>query len=268
MRRAIAFIVIAIVVLASGCIGDSVGLTEEKVLEAIQSIETGKYDQNFSVSMQFTDPDTNKEITLTMSGRSTGVFNNTARLENGTMNLTAHMMGLDVGMNWPYFVNGSDVYFKVDGKWYYVPPSEELSSKAKVSLNVDYIRNLLEVKNVTIKELSSGYAFRVNVTFWEFVNATNQSEYVEELWGVDGERWVNVTTKAGWVEVHLTKDGMPTLIEKHMELVITVGAYGGKTTDIHMTIHETIALWDINEPIEIKTPGGIENAGNFEEISW
>lgn len=102
MRRAIAFIVIAIVVLASGCIGDSVGLTEEKVLEAIQSIETGKYDQNFSVSMQFTDPDTNKEITLTMSGRSTGVFNNTARLENGTMNLTAHMMGLDVGMNWPY----------------------------------------------------------------------------------------------------------------------------------------------------------------------
>ncbi|WP_050002871.1 hypothetical protein [Thermococcus eurythermalis] len=89
-----------------------------------------------------------------------------------------------------------------------------MSSKAKVSLNVDYIRNLLEVKNVTIKELSSGYAFRVNVTFWEFMNATNQSEYVDELWGVDGERLVNVTTKAGWVEVHLTKDGMPTLIEK------------------------------------------------------
>lgn len=35
-----------------------------------------------------------------------------------------------------------------------------------------------------------------------------------------------------------------------------------------MTIHETVALWGINEPIKIKTPEGIENAGNFKKISW
>ncbi|AEK72679.1 hypothetical protein GQS_03890 [Thermococcus sp. 4557] len=268
MKRLMALFLIGFVVLASGCMGDQAGLTEEKVLEALQSIETASYDQNFSMSMHFTDPYTNKTINFTMSGRSVGVFNNTAGLEKGNMSITMHMMGMDVNMDWPYFVNNSSVYFMVDGKWYNVSPDDDLYSQARGSLNVDYIRNLLNEKNVTIEKLADGYAFRVNVTFWEFANATNQTGYLNELWSVDGERGVNVTTNSGWVEVHLTKDGMPTFIETHMYLIMTIKNYSGETTDIHMILHETVALSNINEPVEIKASEGIKNAGDFEEIFW
>lgn len=268
MKRLMALFLIGFVVLASGCIGQSVGLTEEKVLEALQSIETASYDQNFSMSMHFTDPDTNKTINFTMSGRVLGVFNKTAGLEKGNMSMTVHMMGMDVNMDWPYFVNNSSVYFMVDGKWYNVSPDDDLYSQARGSLNVDYIRNLLEEKNITIEKLADGYAFRVNVTFWEFVNATNQTGYLNDLWSVDGERWVNVTTNSGWVEVHLRDDGMPTFIETYMDLVVTIKGFDDRTEKLYMTIHDTVALSNINEPVRIKAPEGIEGAEDFEEMFW
>ena len=268
MKQLMALFLIGFVVLASGCIGKSVGLTEEKVLEAIQNIDTASYDQNFSMSMHFTDPDTNKTINITMSGRAVGVFNKTAGLEKGNMSMTVHMMGMDVNMDWPYFVNNSSVYFMVDGKWYNVSPDDDLYSHAKGSLNVDYIRNLLKEKNVTIEKLADGYAFRVNVTFWEFVNATNQSGYLNELWGAGSERMVNVTTKSGWVEVHLRDDGTPTFIETYMDIVLTINIFDDEKVEAYLTVHNTVSLSNINEPVEIEAPQGLENAGDFEEISW
>ncbi len=268
MKRLVALFLIGFVVLASGCIGDHVGLTEEKVLEALQSIETASYDQNFSISMHFTTPYTNRTINITMSGHVVGVFNKTAGLEKGNMSMTMHTRGMDVNMDWPYFVNNSSVYFMVDGKWYNVSPDNDLYSHAKGSLNVDYIRNLLKEKNVTIEKLAEGYAFRVNVTFWEFVNATNQTDYLNELWGAGDERWVNVTTKSGWVEVHLRNDGTPTFIETYMDLVLTVKALDERTAEVYMTVHNTVAFSNINEPVRIETPEGIENAGDFNEIFW
>lgn len=268
MRRLTVFFMVGLILLASGCIGEKVGLTEEKVLKALQSIETAEYQRNFSMSMHFTDPDTNRTIRISMLGNVSGLFNKTSGLERGNMSVTMHMMGMDVNMNWPYFTNGTEVYFKVDGKWYLVPPNDDLHSRAQGALNVEYIRSLLKTKNVTIKRLAKGYAFRVNVTFWEFANATNQSGYFNELWSVDGENRVNVTTTSGWVEVHLTDEGMPTFIETYMNIIMTVKEYDGHTVDIYMTLHETVFLSNINEPVRIDAPEGIESAGNFEEIFW
>ena len=264
MRKLLALVVMAVIVVASGCVGSGVGLTEEKVVKAIQNIETARYNQNFSMKMYFVDPDTNKTVNISMSGHVIGVLNKTSGLETGNMTMKMHMMGMDVNMDWPYFINGTRVYFKVDGKWYYVPPQNDLYTRTQGSLDLAYLKNLLAEKNVTIKKLSDGYAFRVNVTFWEFVNATNRSSYLTKLWG--GRDDVNVTTQSGWVEVHLMKDGTPTYIETYMKLIVTVKGYDGKTADIHMTIHETVALSDINEHFVITAPKGIEKAGNFDEV--
>lgn len=266
MKRLMALFLIGFVVLASGCIGDQAGLTEEKVLEAIQNIETASYEESFSMGMHFTDPNTNKTINITMSGHVVGVFNKTAGLEKGNMSVSMHLMGMDVNMDWPYFANNTSVYFNVDGKWYLVPPDDDLYSQAKGSLNVDYIRNLLNEKNVTLEKLPGGYAFRVNVTFWEFVNATNQTGYLNELWSINGERAVNVTTKSGWVEVHLRKDGTPTFIETYMDLVLTINVFDDEKVEAYLTVHDTFSLSNINEPVEIRAPQGLENAGDFEEI--
>ncbi len=266
MKRMIALFLIGFVVLASGCIGQSVGLTEEQVLEAIQNLDTASYDQNFSMSMHFTDPDTNKTVNITMSGHVIGVFNKTAGLEKGNMSMRVHMMGMDVNMDWPYFVNNTSVYFNIDGRWYRVPPDDDLYSHAKGSLNVDYIRNLLNEKNVTIEKLADGYAFRVNVTFWEFVNATNQTGYLNELWGAGSERMVNVTTKSGWVEVHLREDGTPVFIETYMDLVLTINVFDDKKMEAYLTVHDRVSLSNINEPVEIEVPQGLENARYIHEI--
>lgn len=74
---------------------------------------------------------------------------------------------------------------------------------------------------MTFKKLGEEYAFRVNVTFWEFVNATNQSAYLNEMWGGPLSDNITVNTNTGWVEVHFRSDGTPTFIETYMNLTIT-----------------------------------------------
>ncbi|ASJ08770.1 hypothetical protein A3L11_05835 [Thermococcus siculi] len=267
MRRLIALFLIGFVVLASGCIGEQTGLTKEKILTAIENLETASYDQNFSMAMQITNPLTNKTINITMSGRAIGSFNRTAGLESGEMNITTHTMGMDVNVNWPYFVNGTEVYFNVDGRWYSVPSTDGLYEQARGSLNVNYIEKLLQKKNVTIKRLANGYAFRVNVTYWEFVNATNRTGYLNEF--IDSFPGnLTVDTNAGWVEVHLADDGTPTFIETHMDITMTFDFSQEKPVTSHVVVHETLSLSDVNEPVKIEVPEGIENAGDFDEVFW
>ncbi|ASJ12005.1 hypothetical protein [Thermococcus thioreducens] len=267
MRRIMALLLVGLVVLASGCIGDGVGLTKEKILNAIDNIETARYDQNFSMTMHFTEPITNRTVNITMSGRVIGMFNKTSGLETGNMTMNMHTMGMNITFTWPYFVNGTLVYLKVDGKWYNVPNNNDISTQAKGSLNVDYIENLLKMKNVTIKTLADGYAFRVNVTFWEFVNATNQTGYLNEAWGnLPGN--VTVDTKSGWVEVHLRDDGTPVFIETYMDVVMTMTGISEKPVEVHMTVHDEVKLSEVNKPVHIVAPNGIENASDFDEMFW
>ncbi|ASJ04204.1 hypothetical protein [Thermococcus barossii] len=267
MRKIVVLLLVGLIVLASGCIGKDVGLTKEKVLSAIENIETARYDQNFSVTMHFTDPSTNRTVNITMSGRAMGVFNKTAGRERGNMSMKTHTMGMDINFNWPYFINGTNAYINVDGKWYRVSSDDTIYSQAKGSLNVAYIENLLEKKNVTIKKLANGYAFRVNVTFWEFVNATNQTGYLNEVWGtLPGN--VTVDTKSGWVEVHLRDDGTPVFIETYMDVVLKVTAVSEEPIEIHVAVHEEVRLSDVNEPVEIPVPAGITNAADFGDGFW
>ncbi|NJE09831.1 hypothetical protein [Thermococcus sp. MAR1] len=267
MRKVTALLLVGLIVLASGCIGENVGLTKEKVLNAIENIETAKYDQNFSMTMHFVDPRTNRAVNITMSGHVIGMFNKTAGLEKGNMSMNTHTMGMDINFDWPYFVNGTSTYINVDGKWYRVSSNDTIYSQAKGSLNVAYIENLLKRKNVTIKKLADGYAFRVNVTFWEFVNATNQTGYLDEVWGtLPGS--VTVDTISGWVEVHLRDDGTPIFIETYMSIVMTITAISKKPVEVHMTVHEEVRFSDVNKPVHIVAPEGIENASNFGEMFW
>ncbi|BAD85579.1 hypothetical protein, conserved [Thermococcus kodakarensis KOD1] len=266
MRKILTTFLLAIIVVMSGCIGENAGLTKEKVLTAIQNIETARYNESFSMSMNIFDPNTNKTVNVTMSGSIAGVFNKSAGIEAGNMNLTTRMMGMDINMNWPYFTNGSDVYFNIDGKWYFVPSNNDLHNRARASLNVDYIEKLLREKNVTFKKLGDVYAFRVNVTFWEFVNATNQTTYLNEAWGPLSDN-ITVNTNAGWVEVHFRDDGTPTFIETYIDLTIIIpDEFLQEPVTIHETIHDSTVFSDINKPTNITIPEGIESAGDFEEV--
>jgi len=267
MKRVMALLLVGLIMLASGCIGENVDLTKEKVLNALNNIETARYDQNFSMTMNFVDPGTNKTVNITMSGRVIGMFNRTAGLEKGNMSMKTHTMGMDINFDWPYFVNGTSTYINVDGKWYRVSSDDTIYSQAKGSLNVAYIENLLKRKNVTIQKLASGYAFRVNVTFWEFVNATNQTSYLNEAWGtLPGN--VTVDTKSGWVKVHLRDDGTPVFMETYMDIVMTITAISEEPVEVHMTVHKGVRLSDVNKSVEISVPAGITNASNFGEMFW
>ena len=265
MKRSAAVFLMAVIVLASGCIGSGVGLTEEKVLNAVQSIDTAKYSQNFSMSMYFIEPRTNRTVNITTLSHVTGVFNRTAKAEIGNMSMRIHASGVNITLDWPYFINGSTAYFKIDGKWYRAE-RDNLYTETSGSLNVKYIESLLKTRNVTIEKLAGGYAFRVNVTFWEYMKATNQTPYLKEMWG--NESRVNVTTRSGWVEVHLRKDGTPTFIGTYMNLVLAIKGPNGEETDVHMVIHNSVSLSDVNEHVEINAPEGINKAENLEEALW
>ncbi|NJE06554.1 hypothetical protein E3E36_10485 [Thermococcus sp. M36] len=262
MKRLMALFLIGFVILASGCIGDQVGLTKEKVLTAIENIETARYDQNFSMSMHIMEEKTNKTFNFNMIFNITGVFNRTSGFDAGNMSFSMHFMGMDVNMDWPYFVNGTQVFFKIDGKRYNATDEEDISSQARGSMNIIYIEKLLESKNVTIKKLASSYAFRVNVTFWEIANATNQTGYL--LSELNGDNVKNITTNEGWIEVHLREDGTPVYIEEYLDLTMVFE----DETVAHVTVHESIRLHDINEPVKIRVPEEIENAPSMDEAFW
>jgi outer membrane lipoprotein-sorting protein len=267
MKKIIAALIIGVLAIASGCIGEKAGLTEEKVLTAIQNIETASYNESFSMSVQIFEPHTNKTANITTTAHVIGAFNKSAGLEMGNITINMRTMGMNINMDWPYFTNGSSVYFNIDGKWYLVPPTNDLYERARGSLNVDYIEKLLEEKNVTFKELDEGYAFRVNLTFWELANATNRTAYLKEAWGPLYSN-ITINTNRGWVEVHFRNDGTPTFIETYMDVTITLSVSPQKPATIHEIVHDSVILSNINEPINIKAPREIENAGNFEDVFW
>lgn len=125
------------------------------------------------MSMNIFDLNINKMVNVMMLGSIVGVFNKSVGIEVGNMNLIICMMGMDINMNWLYFINGFDVYFNIDGKWYFVLFNNDFYNRVRVFLNVDYIEKFFREKNVIFKKLGDVYVFCVNVIFWEFVNVIN-----------------------------------------------------------------------------------------------
>ncbi|WP_297510443.1 hypothetical protein [Thermococcus sp.] len=256
MRRIWALLLAGLVLFASGCIGDSVGLNEEKVMKAIESIHTGTYQENVSITMNLTDPSSNKTVDVLMKFKTSGAFNLSSGIEAGNFSLLMEYFGMNITANWPYFLNGTQAFFRIKGKWYNVT-NADIANESRGSLNIEAIKRLLNVKNVTIKKLSEGYSFRINVTYWELVNITNRSDLVlSQMKMRDIE---NVTTKEGWVEVHLTKEGYPVYVEEYFRVVVKIKTWDS-AVPINVTIHDVVVFRDINGKVEIKAPEGLEKA--------
>lgn len=187
----------------------------------IQNIEIVCYNESFFMSMNIFDLNINKMVNVMMLGSIVGVFNKSVGIEVGNMNLIICMMGMDINMNWLYFINGFDVYFNIDGKWYFVLFNNDFYNRVRVFLNVDYIEKFFREKNVIFKKLGDVYVFCVNVIFWEFVNVINQIIYFNEVWGLFFDN-IMVNMNVGWVEVYFRDDGILMFIEIYIDLIIII----------------------------------------------
>ncbi|WP_297501801.1 hypothetical protein [Thermococcus sp.] len=261
MRKVWALFLAGLVLFASGCIGDGVGLTEEKVMKAIESIHTGTYQENISLAMNFTEPSSNKTVEMLMKFKSIGAFNLSSGIEAGNFSLFMEYFGMNITANWPYFLNGTRAFFKIKGKWYNATGAE-LANESRGSLDIEAIKKLLKEKNVTIRKLSEGYSFRVNITYWELVNITNRSNLV--LSQMKRKNIESVTTKEGWVEVHLTRQGYPVYVEEYFRMVIKIKTWKG-VMPVRVTLHDVVVFRNINRKVEIKTPEGLNNAPPINE---
>lgn len=221
MRKILIIFFLVIIVVMSGCIGENVGFIKEKVLMVIQNIEIVCYNESFFMSMNIFDLNINKMVNVMMLGSIVGVFNKSVGIEVGNMNLIICMMGMDINMNWLYFINGFDVYFNIDGKWYFVLFNNDFYNRVRVFLNVDYIEKFFREKNVIFKKLGDVYVFCVNVIFWEFVNVINQIIYFNEVWGLFFDN-IMVNMNVGWVEVYFRDDGILMFIEIYIDLIIII----------------------------------------------
>ncbi|WP_048811316.1 hypothetical protein [Thermococcus gammatolerans] len=264
MRRLLAVLLILGVVMAAGCIGDSVGLTKEKVLNAINSIERGEYTTNASVVLRAVSDELNRTITIEEYIHVTGAFDNRRNLEKGHIDVRVKYLGIETKISWPYFTNGSNVYFNVEGKWYSMPLDNELTEFANGSLNVDFIEKLLSKKNVEMKRVEGGYYFKTNVTFEEILNATGR-EFINTI--LKDENVMNITTESGYVEVKIRGDGMPYWIHEYLNLIVSIrDPLEGDTDNMYLTINETTELRNINGDVMITVPKGIEEAKPLDEI--
>jgi hypothetical protein len=262
MRKLVALLIATFVVLSAGCVGKGTGLDEEKVLHALENMRTASYSENTSISMIFPNPDSNRSVEMSFFFKVDGTFNMSSELEAGNFSMILEMAGMNVTAKWPYFINGTQAFYRIKGKWYNAT-SEAISNDSRGSLNVDYIRGLLEKKNVTIEKLPDGYAFRVNVTFWEVVNATGKTDFV--LRDMERKGIENVTTEEGWVEVHLTKEGYPLYIEEYLRAIVEIKNWKG-TIPVNVTVHNTVVFRNINGEVKIESPGRLEGAPSIEEV--
>ncbi|EEB73840.1 hypothetical protein [Thermococcus sp. AM4] len=264
MRRLLAVLLILGVVIAAGCIGDQVGLTKEKVLNAINSIERGEYTTNASVVVRAFSDRLNSTMKIEEYIQVNGAFDNRKKLEKGHLNVRVKYLGIETKVNWPYFANGSDVYFNINGKWYSMPLDNELTEFANSSLNVDFIEKLLSNKEIEMKRIKGGYYFKTNITFGEILNATGR-EFINTL--LKNSDIANITTKSGYIEVKIRGDGMPYWIHEYLNVVVSIrDPIKGDTANMYLTINETTELRNINGDVIITTPKGIEEAKPLDDV--
>ncbi|WP_297512291.1 hypothetical protein [Thermococcus sp.] len=261
MRKvALSLFLVAIVVLAAGCVGKSTGLTEEKVIKAIKNIKTAHYDENFTMAMDFTIPDDNTTVNMTMHFRIKAMMDRMKKRALGNYTGWVYYNGLNITFNWPLYIEGNDTYLKVDGKWYNATDNQETGAG---SYNLDAIRAILNSTNVSIMPVDGGYQFKLNVTFEQFANATGRTYALDRLFEING----TVETHDGWVLVKLKRDGTPYYIETYFDLTLNIPhSLTNDTIPVHVIVHDSEALNKINEPVVIEKPKGVENAPRFDGL--
>lgn len=258
MKKVLLSAVVALlVVFAAGCVGKSTGLTEEKVIHAIKNIKTAHYDENFTMAMDFTLPEENMTVNLTMNLRITAMLDRVNKRALGNYTGWAYYNGLNISFNWPVYIEGNDTYFQVNHRWYNATDKQESGSG---SYNLDAIRSLLNSTNVTILPIADGYQFKLNLSFEQFANATGRTYALDKLFRLNG----SVKTNEGWVLVKLKNDGTPYYIETYFDLTLMIpDPITKESVPVHLRVHDREALTKINEPVIIKRPEGIENAPPF-----
>ncbi|WP_456423296.1 hypothetical protein [Thermococcus sp.] len=261
MRRGVlSLFLVAVVVLATGCVGKNTGLTEGKIINAIKNIKTAHYDENFTMTMDFAVPDDNTTVNLTTSFRISAIMDRLNKRALGNYTGWVYYNGLNITFNWPLYIEGNATYLKIDGKWYNSTDDQETGSG---SYNLDAIRNILNSTNVTIISLDDGYQFKLNVTFEQFANVTGRTYALNKLFRMNG----TVETHEGWVLVKLKKDGTPYYIETYFNLTLWISnPFGSERIPVHMTIHDSETLSRINEPVVIEKPKGVEKAPHLDGL--
>jgi len=261
MRKVIlSLFLVAVVVLAAGCVGRGTGLTEEKVLNAIKNIKTAHYSENFTMAMDFTVPEDNTTVNMTMKFKISALMNRVKRRVLGNYTGWVYYNGLNITFDWPLYIEGNYSYLKVDGKWYNATDNQETGSG---SYNLDAIRNILNSTNVSMMPIRDGYQFKLNITFEQFANATGRTYALNRLFRING----TVETHEGWVLVKLKNDGTPYYIETYFDLTLYIPhPLTDEAIPVHITLHDSEALSKINEPVIIEKPKGVENAPRLEGL--
>lgn len=261
MKKLLAVLLLGVVLVASGCIGSGTGLTEEKVLNALQSIKTAHYTENYTMKMYFKVPAENRTVNLTARYHVSALLDRVNRTAAGNITGWTHYQGVNVTFKWPFYVSGNQTFLKVDGRWYNATDSDEVHSG---SFNLRAVEAILEAHNVTITPIGGGYQFKLNITYMEFVNATGRAGFVSEI---TANTNATIKTNEGWILVKLRKDGTPYYMEVYFNLTIDIPQpFLNETVTVHMLVHDQEAISHVNEPIKIKKPEGIEKAKRLEDF--
>ncbi|WP_457742555.1 hypothetical protein [Thermococcus sp.] len=261
MRKLLAVVLLGAILIASGCIGSGTGLTEKKVLNAIESIKTAHYAENYTMKMYFRVPAENTTVNLTARYHISALLSRVNHTVMGNITGWTHYQGINVTFKWPFYVLGNQTFLKVDGEWYNATNNDDVHSG---SFNLRAIERILETHNVTITPVDGGYQFKLNMTYMEFVNATGRAGFISKI---TANTNATIKTNEGWVLVKLRGDGMPYYMEVYFNLIIDIPQpFLNKTVTVHMLVHDQEAISHINEPLHIKKPEGIEKAKRFEEV--
>ncbi|NJF25938.1 hypothetical protein [Thermococcus sp. Bubb.Bath] len=255
MKGVLAMFLVGLVLFASGCVGTQDELTPSKVVNAIENIKTLEYTANLSSTTSYR--------LLNMTGNSSefilvrGVADRVKKISYGNISfrLRSNHPMVSKTLEIPYFTNGSRAYLKVSGEWIengiHLKFSEgeaslgvNLTGATNASGQLEYLKKLLEEKNIRIRKLNGSYYFRANITPGDILKMTGNGDLLK----------TENMTGSGWIEAKLREDGTPYWIEIHLQITKQ-----GKNSEVNMRVNETVNLKRINQPVKVVIPKGLLN---------
>ncbi len=274
MKRIMVLFLIGLVLLASGCVKEKTGLTTEKILNTLGSINSMDYGENTTISMHAKDPVSNEtlEVKEKITIHALRDFAKNVSFIRG--NFTIHAKGHTISMPLESYTNSTSAFININGIWYNLRNTTRRHGELYQStIDIKYLEKLIREKDIKLEKEGNLYVFRTNITFDELLNALNRSSAFQGLVNTSN---MSIKTNRGWIEMGFKEDGTPVYLKDYLNLTMTfpvsksmmVNSTNGSPTNpsMELIIQDSERIFSINQPLNITKPQGIDDAKPLIEL--
>ena len=275
MKRIMALFLVGLVLLASGCVGEKAGLTTdkgltvEKILNTLSSINSMDYGDNTTINIHAKDPVRNETLDFKESITIHALRDLTKNVSFVHGNFTIHANNHTLRMPIASYFNNTSAFINLNGTWYNLGNITRRQGELyQGTVDIKYLKKLIREKDIKIEKKGNLYVFRMNITVNELLNFLNKSSVFHGLINTSN---ISIKTNEGWIEMGFKEDGTPVYLRDYFNFTMTFPVPQSTVVNstvnrspmnpiMEVTIQDSERIFSINRPLNITKPQGIDDA--------